>query len=62
MLDCGRGAIGEKMEPAALQPAKEVTRVENQGTVHEPKRGVEILAEPAERKPPVYEDYRVIGT
>src|SRR5215472_16597416 len=61
MLDCDRGATGEKIKPAALQLAEEVTWVESQGTVHEPKRGVEILAEPTERNARVCEDYWVIG-
>src|SRR5215472_917567 len=61
MLDCDRGATGEKLKPAALQPAEEVTRVESQATFAESERGVKILSEVAERKARVCEDYRVVG-
>ena len=62
MRDCDLRVAREDMKPTKGIPTVGVTRVEGQGTIHEPERRIYILAEIAEQEARISQHHGGVNT
>src|SRR5215469_8900072 len=62
MWDCDLRLTREDMKPTKAIPTVGVTRVESQGTIHEPERRMDVLAEIAEQEARISQHHGVVST
>ena len=62
MWDCDLRVTREDVKPTRGIPTMGVTRVERQGTIHEPERRIDVLAELAEQEARISQHHGVVNT